>query len=328
MKSQRIRKTITLMFALIILSFPLISQSGRGSGRVAGSIKNESGNPLEKVTITIIKISSEEFKLNTRSNKKGEWGIFGFASGRFNFYAEKEGYETMKKTIKLTSLGRNSFMDIVLKKESANQEKVDNTEKTDKAVIIKKGNKFFKDKKYAEALPFFKDFVIKYPENYKVAINLGNCYMELKNYKGAVEAFKRVIEGYKKDIPDFKGNEDVALIFSNIGDAYTGLQDLEKAALNYKKSIESSSLPNVAIVFRLAEIMFNRGKTDDAIKYYKLSITLKPEQALYYSKLGYAYLNKGDIKQSIQYFEKFIKMAPKDPQSSSLRSLINDLKKQ
>lgn len=318
------------MFALLILSFPLISQSGRGSGRLAGSVKNESGEPLEKVKITIIKISntSEEFKLNTQSNKKGEWGIFGFASGRFKFYAEKEGYETLNKTIKLTSLGRNSFMGIVLKKESANQEKVDNTKKTDIAAIIKKGNKFFKDKKYAEALPFFKDFVNKYPESYKVAINLGNCYMELKDYKGAVRAFNIVIKGYKKEIPDFKGNEDVALIFANIGDAYTGLQDLKKAALNYKKSIDISSLPKIAIVFRLAEIMFNSGKTDDAIKYYKLAITLKPEQALYYSKLGYAYLNKGDIKQSIQYFEKFIKMAPKDPQSSSLKSLINDLKKQ
>ncbi len=350
MKSQKIILLITLSFMLFVLSTPLVSQEGRGKGRLAGWVKDEEGKALKDVKITIFQVSkvssggskeldgisttgkkdlkvSYNFKLETKSDKKGKWGIFGFASGNFEFKAEKKGYTTLNKIIKLSQMVRNPFMKLVLSKETEKKEsKATNTKNKAMAMLVKKGNKLVKEKKYAEALPIFVDFVSKYPDNYKVAINLGNCYMELKDYKGAIKAFEIVIKGFKKDIPDLKGNKEVSVIYANMGEAHTGLKDYDKAAKAYKKSMDISPPTDAAVAYNVAEIMFVGGKTDEAIAYYTLAAKLKPEMAIYYSKLGYAYLNKGDIKKAILNFEKFIKMTPKDPQVPTLKAMIKDLK--
>ena len=51
MKNQNFKVFITLFFALLLISSGLFSQEGRGRGRVAGSVKDEKGNPLEGVAI-------------------------------------------------------------------------------------------------------------------------------------------------------------------------------------------------------------------------------------------------------------------------------------
>jgi regulator of sirC expression with transglutaminase-like and TPR domain len=48
--------------------------------------------------------------------------------------------------------------------------------------------------------------------------------------------------------------------------------------------------------------------------------------ALYYVKLGYAYLNKGDVPAAISNFETFVKLAPNDPQTPAISDLIKQLK--
>ncbi len=55
----------------------------------------------------------------------------------------------------------------------------------------------------------------------------------------------------------------------------------------------------------------DRGNAQDAITIFKLNASLHPEDAESYSTLGYAYQNIGDKKTSIEYFEKALKLNPK-----------------
>jgi tetratricopeptide (TPR) repeat protein len=193
---------------------------------------------------------------------------------------------------------------------------------------LKKGNALYKEGKYSEALPYFEGFLKKNPNQFKMGINLGNCYMQLKQYQKAIKTFKMVVEGFKKETPNLKDNEKAATLYAGIGEAYGALDNLDEAAVYYKKSMELFPPRDAAVAYNIAEIMFNGGKTDEAISYYSLAAKLKPEMAIYYQKLGYAYLNKGDFPQAIANFEKFVKLAPDDPQTPTLQSLIEDLKKQ
>jgi len=73
--------------------------------------------------------------------------------------------------------------------------------------------------------------------------------------------------------------------------------------------------------------MFKAGKVDEAIKYYLLALQLNPKEEIYYLKLGYAYLNKGDIPPALEYLKKFLELSPDHPQAESVRKLINSLEK-
>ena len=191
---------------------------------------------------------------------------------------------------------------------------------------VKKGNELYKEGKYAEALSYFQTFVKENPKQFQVGINLGNCYMQLKKYENAIDAFKLVLEGFKIENPNLMGNEKAATICASIGEAYSALNNLEQAAAYYKQSMTILPPKDAAVAYNVAEILFNSGVIDQAIEYYKLAASLKPGMAIYYSKLGYAFLNKGDYKQAIENFEKFIKLAPEDPQTPNIKSMIEELK--
>lgn len=324
MKKQLTLIVIIMTVLLLSSSFTLFSQEGRGSGRLVGTVKDKDGAPLENVKI-VIQAMSYNFNMETTSDENGNWGFYGFGKDQFKVTANIEGYTPFEHILQLSGVNKNPLLDIVLAKippQAIQDSKVDNASREG----VKKGNELYKAGKYAEALPYFKNFVDGNPDQYKIAINLGNCYLQLKQYEDAIKAFQAAIEGFKKETPNLKGNANVASLYANIGEAYSGMENLEEAAVSYKKSMEILPPTDAAVAYNVAEILFNGGKTDEAIEYYALAAKLKPDMAVYYSKLGYAYLNKGEIEPAVSNFEKFVKMAPNDPQTPALQDLIKELK--
>lgn len=325
MKKQLIT-TIMIVTLALATACPLVllAQEGRGTGRLAGTVKDETGQPLQGVAITLRALDFN-FQLQAESDAEGVWGIFGFGMGRFEITATKEGYTPYQDGKKLSGISKNPPIDIVLKKEvKVKEPEVDKVS----GEQIKKGNELYKLGQFAEALPYFQGFLKNNPKQYQSGINLGNCYMQLKQYEDAINAFTKVIEGFKNENPNLKDNEKVANIYANIGEAYSALNNLEEAAKYYKESMALYPPKDAAVAYNVAEILFNGGMTDEAIEYYSLAASLKPDMPIYYSKLGYAYLNKGDFKQAIENFEKFIKLAPDDPQVPTIKSMVDDLKQQ
>jgi tetratricopeptide (TPR) repeat protein len=82
---------------------------------------------------------------------------------------------------------------------------------------------------------------------------------------------------------------------------------------------------NEVMAYNVAEICFKSNNTDGAIEYYKKAIEIKPKWSLPYLKLGYAYLNKGDIKKSKEVLKKFIEIDPKNPQVATVKSILDSL---
>lgn len=351
MKGKYQISVIGVISLLFFLSPVLFAQAGRGNGRVAGTVKDKNGAPIPGVKITLELLSGvssgvrkmlgdtihtaleqqgkttkeveKGFVLECISDGKGKWGILGFATGEFRFSVEKEGYIPIVQTLRLTQMRRNPLMQIVLEKPGqAEPKQVENLA----GKGIKTGNSLYKLGKYNEALPYFKKYVEGHPDNFKMAVNLGNCHMYLKQYAEAIDAFKKVIEGFKKENPDLTGNTQAAAVCANIGEAYSALNNLEEAAIYYKKSMEISPPTDAAVAYNIAEILFCGGKIDEAIQYYKLAAKLKPEMPVYYCKLGYAFLNKGDIATAVSYMEKFVALAPDAPQTTDLKDLIKNLK--
>ena len=324
MKKQLIISFVIVSMLLFTGASTLFAQEGRGGGRVIGSVKNEKGEPLADVQI-VLQSMSYNFNMETQSDKEGKWGFYGFSKDQYKITGTKEGYAPFETVQALSGINKNPVLDIVMAKPIPRAGQDASVDQAARAGL-KKGNALYKEGKFQEALPYFKNFLAGHPEQYKMGINLANCYFHLKQYEDAVTVLKQVVEGFKKETPQLKGNTQVASIYANIGEAYSAMNNLDDAAAYYKKSMETAPPTDAAVAYNVAEILFNGGKTDEAIEYYSLAAKLKPKMAVYYSKLGYAYLNKGDIETAVSNFEKFVKMAPDDPQTPALQDLIKDLK--
>ena len=62
----------------------------------------------------------------------------------------------------------------------------------------------------------------------------------------------------------------------------------------------------------LGSVILDRGHSQDAIAIYKFNATLHPDDAEVYCTLGWAYQNIGDKQTSLDYFEKALKLNPKN----------------
>ena len=318
------KKKFSLFVVVFIIFFPFsaFSQEGRGGGRLEGTVVDENGKPIKDVNL-ILKYPKYSYQQTTVSNKKGKWVFSGLGQGNVSVSAKKEKYQSSGIFLLVSGAARNPKQIIVLKKIS-DIKKEDGIEKSTKDMFVK-GNELFQLKKYDEALSLFREFLTQSPSMYKVRINIANCHMELKQYDQAIEEFKKVLEGLEAEkSPDAGDKEMMASALASIGDIYMKRNDLENAEKFFKKSIETDE-KDPALAYNVAEILFVGGKTEEAIKYYKLAVKIKPDWAKAYKQMGYALLNKGDIEEAINSFKKFMELDPDSPEKGVIEEVIKSL---
>jgi len=316
-----LRIPIILICIVFAFSSAIAAQEGRGEGRLRGYVLDTDKNPIEGAKVTLEYLKYDR-KLVTTTNKKGKFSFLGLAVGDVRISAEKEGFVLGGNQTRVSGAQKNPTQYIKLKRESEAKPKEDPNAalKDEFAQAIA----LFNDRKFEEALGLFQSFQEKKPDMYKIGINIGNCYVELQRYKEAIEEFQKVLDKITAENPVLEGNKTAAQIYATIGDIYMRQDQLKKAEEYFKKSIEIDKSDH-ALAYNVAEILFVGGKTDDSIKYYNLAIKIKPDWPKSYKQIGYAYLNKGDMKKAIEMFKKFLKLDPDSPEASGIKEVIKSL---
>ena len=322
MKGQRM-KCIIFLFLFLLSTSLASAQEGRGQGRISGTVKDESGNPVEGAEV-VCESLEYDLSLKTKSDKKGKWAIIGLGRSYFRIAVSKEGYIGSETRMRVSQF-RNPPLDFVLKSvESADLDTEQGVEVSRE--LFREATSLFDAEKYSTALLLFQEFLERHPELFQVRINIGNCYREMGQHEEALVEYGAVLDKLKEENPDREGNKNAARALTHIGETYVSMGEMEKAQPYLKQAIEIFPSDH-ALAFNVAEIYFKDGKIDQAIEYYTLAIQNNPEWPLTYLKIGYAYVNKGDYDQAIASFQKFLELAPEDKEAENVRNLIPQLEK-
>ncbi len=307
-----------------ILSSGLYAQEGRGNGRLMGEVVDSKGKPLADVKITLEYYNFDR-KLETKSDANGAWGFVSLGKGAVTIKAVKAGYIPGGIQLQVSGVNRNPKQKIILKHESEVKQETKETEDTEKKADLKRANALFNSNKFAEALPMYQKFAQLKPKKFEIGIYVAHCLLGMRKYQEAIDQYNKSLEKITAANPNIKGNEHVAACYSGIGDAYMNQNQLKKAEDYFKKSIDVNPGDHI-LTYNVAEILFNAGKTDDAIKYYMMTIKNKPSFPNSYKQIGYAYLNKGDIKNSVKYLKEYLKLAPDSEDAPGIKEVIKSLK--
>ncbi len=306
-------KSICIITILLLASAFSFGQAGRGTGRLKGNVTDQKNKPLKGAKISLIFLDEEGDPRTTISNSKGVWTFIGLGYGKYDITAEKEGFDSITKRIKISQMNRNPFMNLKVKI-------------SEKEIVKKKmrsieyGLKLYKEKNFDEALIFFEDFSKNNPEYYQINLFVGNCLKEKNEYSKAIKKYILLNELANKTndkIFEAKG-------LARIGEIYILKNDLEKAQSYFRKSIEMNPKDEI-LAYNVGEIYFGNNNSDGAIKYYKIASEIKPGWAVPYVKLGYAYLNKGDIKSAVESFKKFLEIDNSSPEAETIKEIIKSL---
>ncbi len=77
-----------------------------------------------------------------------------------------------------------------------------------------------------------------------------------------------------------------------------------------QKKLQEARKTDPVYQYNMGNFFINEGNIDEAIKYLKISLTLKPNYDLALCSLGLAYSMKGDLEQSINYYKTCIRVNP------------------
>ncbi len=318
---MRQRNIIITTFLSIFLIFSgiVFSQEGRGKGRLAGKVVDESGNPIKDV---VVEAQSLEFSLHlkTKTNEKGEWAILGMGTGMFRFSFKKKGYFPVYVDRYIRQLVRNKDLNVTLKKSPI---ATITDEKIKKAV--EKSNALFDKGKYKESIEILLPIVKENKELFFLKLNIANAYRKMGDEKTALKYYEELIK-------DTEGKEGAYILdllartYASLGEIYAKEKKFDKA-IEYFEKASKLYQKDERIMYNLGELYFNKFETKKAIEALKKAIEINPNWDKPYPKLGYAYINLGDIKSAIKIFEEYLNKFPDAKDRTQIEKFLPQLKK-
>ncbi len=323
MKHRASHKLAFLAILLLASAGAAFPQAGHGVGRLGGIVTDMEGTPLEGIKVVVQFAQNEAVRFEQVTNKKGEWSFLGLGSGAWSIIVAVPGYEPVNQTVQVSQLSVNPKATVRLKKSTASYGG-GIIEDEASFEFLEKGGQLYKDGKYDEAIAAFEQFKAKNPKAYQVDLNIADCRREKSEFDQAIELYNGVIAKAAAD-PAI-GKEMTAKALAGIGNCYLKQDKIAEAQDFFKKSIESA--PNDEILaYNVGEIYFSNQSQDEALKYFQLAASIKPDWPDPQMKIGYVYLNKGDTANAILAFEKFLTLEPEGERAALVKNILAAIKK-
>lgn len=305
-------RTVALTLAVsLALAGAAQAQVWRGMGRLAGKVVDESGSPIEGVTVKAMLASADNAGPASTSNRKGEWAIGGIAGGRWEIAFSKDGYEPRSLPVQVSEYARLPPRDIVLKK----------------VVVVVDPNEVIKEKlieaaalmnagKFAEARAMYQGLASEYPDVPQFEPLLARAYYGEGNKEKAIEHLRSAAARE----PD---NIEVRLLLGNFlmeaGKTDEGRQILE--------SVDASKVADPTVYLNVGIGMINEGKHEQAVNWFDKAITRFPDQAEAYYYRGISKLSLEKTDEAKADLEKFVSIAKPDaPELPLARKILESLK--
>ncbi len=291
----------------LLMATSAAAQDWRGMGRMNGTVKDDSGQPVEGVVVKAHRVGSEGGP-QARTNKKGEWVIAGIANGSWDLDFDKSGYETRKQSASIVELTRNPPIETTLKKTATDPNVAIVADLNEAADLISQ-------QKFAEARAIYEGILAKHPDAHQVEPYIARTYYAEHNLDAAIQHLRATLA---KD----PNNVEVKLLLANVlaekGNAEESQQLM--ATIDESKITTPSTLLNIGIG------MLNAKKPDQALTWFDKTIARFPQYPDAYYYRGITQLQEGKTDAARTDLTKFVGMAPNAPEAATAKGILEKLK--
>jgi tetratricopeptide (TPR) repeat protein len=306
---MRVIQCVSAAVIVAALSAPAFAQS-RGSGHVHGTVKDESGQPVEGVQVKAVK-QGEKDVFTDKTNKKGEWSINGIAGGQWNLDFVKAGYETRSITAPVSEAQPLPPMPIEIKKAV---EKVDPN--TEIKAELQKAAPLLEAGKFAEARAIYEQVQQKYPDVWQVEPLIARTYAGENKPDEAIAHLQKALE----HDPD---NIDVKLVMASV----LSEQGKTDEAAKYLDGIDVTKVKDPVVFLNQGITLINQGKAAEAMPIFNKVVEGFPTDAEAYYYRGRAELATGKFAEAKADLQKFIGMPGADAaQVEQAKKILEQLK--
>jgi len=256
-----------VVVASVVASASVFAQAGL----VSGIVRDEVGEPVSGATIHVTTHVGSPSHLTATTGDDGRFLFFARFSDRWDFSVEAAGFAAMGWSQRVTPSGRApTKIEVTLERREVPQlwgvlARVDpqsiRTELAAAEASLVAG-------RYDEAIAAYESIRTRVPALSVVGLQLGNAYLQKKDYDRAEAEFTRVL----------KSEAATAAACYNLGEAKAARGLPDEAAAWYQKSAEADPLWTKPLM-KLAVLAQNQGNREAAIGYLKQVVALDPGSA-------------------------------------------------
>jgi tetratricopeptide (TPR) repeat protein len=275
---------------------------------VQGTIKDETGKPIEGVTIRLRDLQRGRETV-LKSDKDGKFYRRGMQAVDYEMAVEKEGYQPINDKIRLTTANERR-LDFTLAKASPAG-----------SAEFAKATAAYNAGDFAGAAKLFEDVLAKSPNQPEARINLALAYLRLNKPAEAVAQLEQVAAA---------GNTDPRVQFQ-LGGAYVDMKQLDKAiaafeaGLARQPDLKDPGAWEAAVT--LGAVYFAKGDADKAAGLFEKSLAVQPDTAAPMLGLAKVYASKGDVAKALELFDKVVAAHPGTPEAEQAAVFIKELRK-
>ena len=286
------------------------------TGTARGKVVDEKKQPVPDTVITLEFQGGVTRKMETKTNKKGEYTQVGMYPGAYRITATKEGYAPGVIDVRI-AMGEPTYLpDLQILTKAAAQAASGDKSREELAATFKKATELTQAGQYDQAEAAYKEILAKHPNVPEVHYNLGYVYSQKKDWAAAEAAYLKAIE-----------------VKPSYGEAYTALsrvysssgQPAKATEILAKASAENKGDPKVQ--YGVAVDLLNSGKTDEAIAAFNKLLEIDPNHADAYFHLGTLAVQQNKVEEAVTHLEKYLSMNPTNAQYvATAQGLLQALK--
>jgi TolA-binding protein len=288
------------------------------TGRVGGTVKDESGQPIKGATVTAENPNASPNSFTATTDDKGRFSIIGLRSGGWTFTAQAPGFAPESGRMNVQTIGApNPPLGFTLKKgATAPASALGGMAAKDLQVELAAADQLFNGQKWDDAIVAYKAIMTKTPALSLINLQIAAAYRNKKEYDNAIASYNDLLKADPKN--------DKAII----GIGMTNLEkgDLAAAEETLQRAADSPS-PTREVLYNLGEVKFAKGQTDDAAKWYQKAAESDGTWGKPLFKLALVQLNRGDKEGTIKALEKVIAADPMSQEAAQAKAVIEQLKK-
>ena len=306
MKSSRV--TVVLAAVALLVGADAFAQRGSLRGKLVG----ENGQPVEGVVCTV-ELSEGGRSTKATTKKDGSFVRGGLRPGVYTITCEKEGYRPLPLQTQVSGFDQADLGEHIMYGLKPGELSAAEAERANE--LLKQFNLSADSGDNQATLDALLELDKMMPDNAEVNFNIAGTYEKMGNDDKALEHYKKAAE-LKPEFFD---------AWLSVADIYGKRQQWADAQVNMKKALDLKADPVVA--FNYSVYAQNAGDTAAAKMGYEKVLELDPTRAIAYYQLGLIAVNEADNDTAIAHFEKFLELAPDDPQAEAAKGVIDALKK-
>lgn len=309
--SRTLRTSVFAALVAVLLFAPAAwAQTGMIKGRVVGP---DGKTPVVGARITIEFTGGINRKMETKTDRKGEFIQIGLQSGSYNVTAtdEKLGSQTFPTQVRV---GQTAEVNFMLGAGGPGE----NPKAAELKKLFEEGVQASRANNHDLAIEKFNAAAQVVPNCHDCYYNIGYAYLQKKDEKEAEAAWLKALEI----------KPDYAEALNGLATLYNNQKRFdEAAAMSAKAASAGGGTGNADAIYNQGIILWNQGKISEAKVKFEEALKANPNHPESNYQYGMALINEGNLKEAIASFEKYLSLAPDGQYAPQAKAMLEQLKK-